>query len=123
MNNIGIYFSIILPYFVGRVRQPYITITNHLYKPALPPPITHVNLKFASHRPNVNDDCWLGGAGFLDCLFQAIMVGEPAPTGCMKDYLDCARVARNLVFGRYFITVAKNRKNAVSLVLNGRFSC
>ncbi len=27
---------------------------------------------------------WVG-AGFRDCLFQAIIVGEPAPTGCMKE--------------------------------------
>ncbi|TAE48260.1 MAG: hypothetical protein EAZ88_24725, partial [Oscillatoriales cyanobacterium] len=65
VNNTDVYFIMILRYFVGRVHQQYITITNHLYKPAPTPPITHINLKFASHRKNVHDDCWLGGGGFL----------------------------------------------------------
>ncbi|MCC3453787.1 hypothetical protein [Microcoleus sp. PH2017_08_TRC_O_A] len=34
-------------------------------KPALSPPTTYINLKFASHRKIVHDDLSLGGGGFF----------------------------------------------------------
>jgi hypothetical protein len=33
----------------GGFYKQYITMTNNLDKPALTPPITHINLKFASN--------------------------------------------------------------------------
>ncbi|HBK96151.1 MAG TPA: hypothetical protein DD001_01890 [Microcoleaceae bacterium UBA10368] len=53
---------------------------------------------------------WVG-AGFWDCLFPAIIVGEPAPTNTIFcSFFDSARVARNRVFLRIFRDCRGNRK-------------
>ncbi|WP_293204465.1 hypothetical protein, partial [Microcoleus sp. PH2017_01_SCD_O_A] len=55
------------------------TIINNLDKPALSPPTTYINLKFASHRKIVHDDCWLGWGGFIQIVYfrQLLLVNPP----------------------------------------------
>ncbi|WP_341733940.1 MAG: hypothetical protein P2A85_07120 [Microcoleus anatoxicus] len=54
--------------------------TDNLNKPALAPPITHINEICINSQMHIGIVGWVR-AGFRDGLFQAIMVGEPAPTG------------------------------------------
>ncbi len=52
--------------------------------------------------------CWVG-AGFQDCLFQAIMVGEPAPTISMKFVFDLMYIWIVCWVGRVFEIVCFRR--------------
>ncbi|MCC3409055.1 MAG: hypothetical protein JGK17_26470 [Microcoleus sp. PH2017_10_PVI_O_A] len=53
--------------------------TNNTINP--PAPNSRSQTAFSGYDEcKVDRACWLGWAGFRDCLFQAIIVGEPAPT-------------------------------------------